>query len=199
MIIPSGNAISEGTNQVESKPWQNHGNSRAGADSLHPSWHVKFSRADWQFGTWIMDAESWTMSLNFLFACSSSFFLCGEGWFAKRVVRFAAACRTTLTCWLGKKLQDKEQRCRAVQVFAQLIFDDFWPHRWPNTCPWLENLDFLILRLHYVDFHSISSGLARPWIRFGIFRHFVSILHRQSGSMVLGGLLSTESLLVYGT
>ena len=89
-----------------------------------------------------MDAESWTMSSNFLFACSSSFFLCGEGWFAKRVVRFvrfAAACRTTLTCWLGKKLQDKEQRCRAVQsgaercrvvqVFAQLIFDDFWPHR----------------------------------------------------------------------
>ena len=70
-----------------------------------------------------MDAESWTMSSNFLFACSSSFFLCGEGWFAKRVVRFvrfAAACRTTLTCWLGKKLQDKEQRCRAVQSGAEL-------------------------------------------------------------------------------
>ena len=101
-----------------------------------------------------------------------------------------------------RAVQSGAERCRVVQVFAQLIFDDFWPHRWPrwpNTCPCLENLDFLILRLHYVVFHSISSGLARPWIRFGIFRHFVSILHRQCGSMVLGGLLSTESLLVYGT
>ena len=133
-IDPSSNAISEGTNQVESKPRQNHGNSRAGADGLHPSCHVMLSRLDWQFGTCIVDAEAWTMpamSSSFLFAFSSSFVLRYEGWCAKHVVRFAAR-RTTLTCWLGKKLQDKEQRCavrRVFQVFAEMIFHDSSSHR----------------------------------------------------------------------
>ena len=84
-----------------------------------------------------MDAESRTV---YLF--SPSFFLCCKGWFAKRVVRFAAARRTTLTCWLGKKLQDKEQRYRAVQ-----------------SCPSLCSVDFLMILASQVTQHMPLTNL----------------------------------------